>query len=594
MILDNRVVQSLWVGSRLSEMERMCISSFLVRGHEFHLYTYGPVEGVPEGTTVMDAAQIVPTSLLDPGQFQHLAAFADCFRYKLLLDRGGWWVDTDTFCLRPFDFEGEYVFSSEASKDGGSTVNNGNIKAPPGSPVIRHCWGVCLAAGTYASRNQFGPRMLREAVDKFQLQRYAVPPSALCPVPWWDAPKMASRPCALTIPWDSYAVHLWNEMWRDGKIDKDVLPPGSLYEGLHRAAQPLLGDTTALIKTFIRDECLFHCVRSLKRHYPAVHVAVADDGNCSDAKEERLRALGVEKYIRMPWNQGLSAGRNALLDACDTPYALLCDDDFSFTKDSHLERLRALADLTDIAAGLVYNLKPWRGSSRAGMGWDATGGNFVQRDGKLCIDGSPTTPLSYDGIRYEESDFVLNFFLARTRALRKVRWDERLHIACEHVDFALRAKDAGLKSARCFDTFVFHKEIDNTNDPGYMGYRMDFDRYMLAFKEKWGFEQPRPLPPLRVITEPLPSLVGVQAPVKVEPEEPKPVPRITPQAPLQADWRDAIVGVKVTRLRAQGYGFVAALPQGSPELKRLEGMYQDHVEETVDSASGARWCCSAP
>lgn len=58
--MSNRVIQSLWVHGRLSPMERLCIRSFLAHGHEFHLYAYGPLEGVPEGTRVVDAREILP------------------------------------------------------------------------------------------------------------------------------------------------------------------------------------------------------------------------------------------------------------------------------------------------------------------------------------------------------------------------------------------------------------------------------------------------------------------------------------------------------------------------------------------------------
>src|SRR5690348_5090275 len=102
-ILD--VIQGLWVGDRLSTMERLSIASFLALGHEYHLYVYRPVANVPAGTCVKDAREILPESMI----FQYrkrpsYAGFANFFRYKLLLDRGGWWVDTDAVCLRALDF----------------------------------------------------------------------------------------------------------------------------------------------------------------------------------------------------------------------------------------------------------------------------------------------------------------------------------------------------------------------------------------------------------------------------------------------------------------------------------------------------------
>jgi hypothetical protein len=48
------LVQSLWVGDRLSRMEEKCIKSFLKLGYTFHLYTYEKVKNVPKGTIIKD------------------------------------------------------------------------------------------------------------------------------------------------------------------------------------------------------------------------------------------------------------------------------------------------------------------------------------------------------------------------------------------------------------------------------------------------------------------------------------------------------------------------------------------------------------
>ena len=39
--MTSDVIQSLWIGDRLSVMERLCIQSFLDQGHQFHLYGEG-------------------------------------------------------------------------------------------------------------------------------------------------------------------------------------------------------------------------------------------------------------------------------------------------------------------------------------------------------------------------------------------------------------------------------------------------------------------------------------------------------------------------------------------------------------------------
>ena len=56
---DNKIVKSLWIGGALTNLERMCINSFIKNGHEFHLYIYDNVEGIPLGATVKDGNDII-------------------------------------------------------------------------------------------------------------------------------------------------------------------------------------------------------------------------------------------------------------------------------------------------------------------------------------------------------------------------------------------------------------------------------------------------------------------------------------------------------------------------------------------------------
>ena len=58
---DNLVVQGFWTGP-FTTMEWLCAKSFMANGHEFHLYSYEPIEGVPDGVVLKDACEIVPQS----------------------------------------------------------------------------------------------------------------------------------------------------------------------------------------------------------------------------------------------------------------------------------------------------------------------------------------------------------------------------------------------------------------------------------------------------------------------------------------------------------------------------------------------------
>ena len=110
---DNRVVQGLWVGSQLSALERLCIRSYCAHGHEFHLYHYDELQNAPRigGLLLFDAREILPRTAIFRHRKASFAYFADHFRFELLRQRGGWWADMDTVCVRPLDFSEDIVFA---------------------------------------------------------------------------------------------------------------------------------------------------------------------------------------------------------------------------------------------------------------------------------------------------------------------------------------------------------------------------------------------------------------------------------------------------------------------------------------------------
>ena len=106
------IVQSLWVGNRLSRMEYYSIKSFLKLGFIFHLYTYEKVKNVPKGTIIKDGNIIMRKNDIFSLKSSFLP-FSDIWRYKLLYDKGGYWVDLDMIAIKLFDFKKPFLFSSE-------------------------------------------------------------------------------------------------------------------------------------------------------------------------------------------------------------------------------------------------------------------------------------------------------------------------------------------------------------------------------------------------------------------------------------------------------------------------------------------------
>ena len=237
MVPGREIVQSLWIGDRLSVMEQLSIRSFLDHGYAYHLYTYQEVKNVPARTVILPGEQILPADQI----FRYVkgygegsvAAFANFFRYKLLLERGGWWTDLDSVCMQPLDFEDEHVAGRERTPDGTFRLANGLIRAPCGSRLLEYCWDACQKVDRAdIVWGQIGPRLLTEAFHKVGVPVRVVEPDDFYPVNYWDVWQLIDARQA--VP-SCYAIHLWNSRWRHERLDPDaVYSSTSIYEQLKR------------------------------------------------------------------------------------------------------------------------------------------------------------------------------------------------------------------------------------------------------------------------------------------------------------------------------------------------------------------------
>jgi len=217
-------------------MEQLCIRSFLYHGHEFHLYAYEPPAGLPEGVILQNAAVIVqPSKVFKYADRDTYSGFSNLFRYKLLLEKGGFWVDMDMVCLAPIVFSQAHLFAEQFPGELASCI----IKAPAGSQVMAKCYQYAAGRDRKALYwGETGPRLLQAAVEHSGLLDEALPSQVFCPIPYpqhdvFTQAGSAARYADQIKP--ALAVHLWNELWRKQNKDKNgQYADSSLYEYFKR------------------------------------------------------------------------------------------------------------------------------------------------------------------------------------------------------------------------------------------------------------------------------------------------------------------------------------------------------------------------
>tara|TARA_Y100000389_G_scaffold165150_1_gene169230 strand:+ start:269 stop:1033 length:765 start_codon:yes stop_codon:yes gene_type:complete len=108
-------------------------------------------------------------------------------------------------------------------------------------------------------------------------------------------------------------------------------------------------DCTALIKTFNRPPVLFHLLKSIRNCYPDLPIIVVDDS--TDDKKIINKNHCTEfnaHWLELPFDTGLSEGRNAGLSLVKTKFTHIFDDDNLLKDNTRLQKMQYILENTDI------------------------------------------------------------------------------------------------------------------------------------------------------------------------------------------------------------------------------------------------------
>ncbi len=181
-----------------------------------------------------------------------------------------------------------------------------------------------------------------------------------------------------------------------------------------------ISELTLVIKTFERNKSVIQLIKSIKRRYPSAKIMVVNDS------QHPIEFEGVENLI-LPYDVGISVGRNKALEQLTTTYFLLLDDDFVFSRRQNLglllREMNTYSEI-DILGGRCIDLPLY------------TVHDFHGRSMQSSV--SPVLPLGMQLGDNQVVGKVQNYFIARTSSVRKNKWNDALKVQ-EHTEFFTRA-----------------------------------------------------------------------------------------------------------------------------------------------------------
>lgn len=248
-----KVIAGLWIGSHLSDLEQVCIQSFLDFGHRFVLYGYEKIENAPKGTELRDAREVFDSGeILRHRKSGSPALHSDLFRYQLCAKTDFVYVDLDMLALRPFDMADDYILGWQDS----ASINGAVLGLPNGSELLEQLksyTGESFGYPPYLGKNRqlerwiksifqrgpihdwpwgsLGPKLLTYHAQKTGEAKHAAEIDAFYPISFGQTAQLL-EPNALDyadLGTNSYAVHLWASRLRQiqAKDHGGAIPPDS-------------------------------------------------------------------------------------------------------------------------------------------------------------------------------------------------------------------------------------------------------------------------------------------------------------------------------------------------------------------------------
>lgn len=260
-------------------------------------------------------------------------------------------------------------------------------------------------------------------------------------------------------------------------------------------------DTAILITTFLRDEALFNCVESIRKHYPSIAVFISDTGHESKRKKDfclkhkcTIFNVGYDAGVCVMKNRGMEQIPDKFR------YVFICEDDLIFTAKTKLENLREVLENQDRLSVVGCAVKRVEMRKIKDQDYEAT---LQIKKGTIRLQKISEPEWKKAGkIKYHFCDIVSNVFMMRRSIWGQIKWDEQYKTTPEHTDFFLLLKyntdwEVGFTDSVSVEHhaqyYGNHKyAVKRMRLDGYkkMGEKWNVKHYWNSWHKNWGITNP--------------------------------------------------------------------------------------------------------
>ncbi len=245
----------------------------------------------------------------------------------------------------------------------------------------------------------------------------------------------------------------------------------------------------AIVKTFMRPDLFKACMQFLIAARTD-EVLVAFDGPPEYWDEHRRIVYEANQRInaeifRFPYDYGLSACRNRLIELISEPYFLMIDDDIMVTGNiwdalpvMWINKNLAAATFGWLETNMFYSIDAW---------------DIEIRDGRALAKTLrwPKQIININGFVFSfPFDFVPNQGFWSRKFFEEFQWDEHFVIESEHEDIALQAWPSKWQFAVCLNVFLYH--MHDRADENYEHQRFSKEKMARSwsyFFKKWNLRE---------------------------------------------------------------------------------------------------------